>query len=108
GIVLLVASEFGFKEARGIEFSPVLCDIAIRNCSVYKERTKAGTDFTIFMSDVIDYGLSDDEDVFYLFNPFDEYVLKQALNNITASLQRRNRGILIIYRNAVHSSIIEK
>ena len=108
GIVLLVASDFGFKEARGIELSPVLCDIAIKNCSIYKEKTKAGTDFVILRSDVSDYGLNDDEDVFYLFNPFDEYVLKQALNNITASLQRRNRGILIIYRNAVHASIIEK
>ncbi len=108
GIVLLVASDLGFKEARGIEISPVLCDIAINNCSNYKEKTKAGTDFIIVRSDVIDYGLNDDEDVFYLFNPFDEYVLKQALNNITVSLQRRNRGILIIYRNAVHASIIEK
>ena len=108
GIVLLVASEFGFKEARGIEFSPVLCDIAIKNCSIYKEKTKADTDFIIFRSDVIDYRFNDDEDVFYLFNPFDEYVLKQALNNITASLQRRNRRILIIYRNAVHASVFEK
>ncbi|MBF0506945.1 MAG: hypothetical protein HQL09_08920 [Nitrospirae bacterium] len=108
GIVLLVASEFCFKEARGIELSPVLCDIAIKNCSVYKEKTKAGIDFVIFRSDAGDYGLNDDEDVFYLFNPFDEYVLKQALNNITASLQRRNREVLIIYRNPVHASIIEK
>lgn|GEM_PF-486848 len=108
GLVLLVASEFGFKEARGIELSPVLCDIAIKNCSIYKEKTRAGADFVVFMSDVIDYGLSDDEDVFYLFNPFDEYVLERALNNITASLQRRNREVLIIYRNAVDESIIEK
>ena len=108
GIVLLVASEFGFKEARGIEISPVLCDIAVKNCYRYKEKTKAGTDFIILRSDVIDHALNDDEDVFYLFNPFDEYVLKQALKNITASLQRRNRGILIIYRNPVHASIIEE
>src|SRR5208283_1846153 len=108
GIVLLVASEFGFKEARGIEISPVLSDIANKNCAIYKEKTKTGTGFIILRSDVIDYGLNDDEDVFYLFNPFDEYVLKQVLNKIAASLQRRNREIMIIYRNAVHESIIEK
>src|SRR5208283_3490200 len=108
GLVLLVASEFGFKEARGIELSPVLCDIAIKNCAIYKEKTKAGTNFIVLMADVIDYCLNDDEDVFYLFNPFDEYVLEQALNNITASLQRRNREVLIIYRNAVYESIIKK
>ncbi len=108
GIVLLVASEFGFKEARGIELSPVLCDIADNNCSIYRGKTGTGADFVIIRSDVIDYGFNDDEDVFYLFNPFDEYVLTQALNNITASLQRRNREILIIYRNAVYGSIIEE
>jgi SAM-dependent methyltransferase len=107
GIVLMVASEFGFREIRGIEISPVLCDIALRNCSIYKEKTKTQTDITIVMSDVIDYGLNDDEDVFYLFNPFDEYVLWKVLENIMASLQRRNREILIIYRNAVDASIIE-
>lgn len=81
GIVLMVASEFGFKEARGIEVSPVLSDIAIKNCSAFKEKTKTGIAFTIVMSDVMDYGLNDDEDVFYLFNPFDEYVLEQVLKN---------------------------
>ena len=107
GIVLMVAAEFGFKEARGIEVSPLLYDIALKNCSIYKEKTETKTDFAIVMSDVIDYGLNDDEDVFYLYNPFDEYVLWQVLENIMVSLQRRNREILIIYRNAVDASIIE-
>lgn len=107
GIVLLVASEFGFKEARGIEVSPVLSDIALKNCSVFKEKTKTEIDFTIVMSDVMEYSLNDDEDVFYLFNPFDEHVLEHVLKNITASLERRNREILIIYRNAIYPGIIE-
>lgn len=108
GKVLLIASEFGFKEVRGVEFSPLLCDIASNNCSTYKGRTKTNTLFAIFKSDVLDYRIKDDEDVFYLFNPFDTYILKQVLENILASLQRRERKIWIIYRNAVHRGMVEE
>ena len=108
GKVLLTASEFGFKEARGIEFSPLLCDIARRNCSTYKNRTNTRTDFGIINSDVLDYGMKDDEDVFFLFNPFDGYILEQVLKNISDSLLRRKRKIWIIYNNAVHRELFDR
>lgn len=38
GRVLLVASEFGFREARGIEFSPKLCAIAKENLEIFKAK----------------------------------------------------------------------
>ena len=47
GRVLLIAAEFGIKEVRGIEFSPVLCEIAKKNISIYKEKTKSKTAFKI-------------------------------------------------------------
>ena len=107
GRVLLIASEFGFKEVRGVEISPLLCDIAKNNCSIYKARTNTNADFAILESDVLDYRIKDDEDVFFLFNPFDAYILKQVLQNILASLQRRKRKIWIIYRFAVFKAQTE-
>jgi SAM-dependent methyltransferase len=108
GKVLLIASEFGFKEVRGVEFSPLLCDIASNNCSTYKARTKTNTVFSIHKSDVLDYGIKDDEDVFYLYDPFDAYILKQVLKNILASLQRRKRKIWIIYHDAEFRGMVEE
>lgn len=108
GKVLLIASEFGFKEARGVDFSPLLCEIARTNCSTYKARTKTKTDFAVYKCDVLDYRMKDDEDVFYLYNPFDAYILKQVIQNILKSLQRRRRKIWIIYGNPVHSKIVEE
>ncbi|MEI8078375.1 MAG: class I SAM-dependent methyltransferase [bacterium] len=108
GKVLLLAAEFGFKEARGVDFSPALCKIAGQNCAAYKARTKTQTAFAIYAADVLAYQMRDDEDVFFLFNPFDAYILKQVLLNILASRQQRRRKIWIIYRRAVHRKIIEE
>ena len=108
GKVLLIASEFGFKEVRGVEFSPLLCDIASNNCSTYKARTKTNTVFSIHKFDVLDYRIKDDEDVFYLYDPFDAYILKQVLENILASLQKRKRKIWIIYLDAELRGIVEE
>lgn len=107
GRVLLIASEFGYSEARGVEVSPVLCDIARSNCAIYKEKTGTKTTFRIIPSDVLDYNLSDDEDVFFLFNPFDDYVLQHVIQNISDSYRRRNRDIWIIYRFPAFGAIIE-
>lgn len=38
GRVLLIAAESGFNEVRGIEISPVLCDIAAKNIAIYKKK----------------------------------------------------------------------
>ncbi|MDM8556685.1 class I SAM-dependent methyltransferase [Desulfococcaceae bacterium HSG7] len=108
GRVLLIASEFGFNEVRGIELSPVLCDFAIENNLIYKKKTQTKTDFIIINSDVIDYQFDDNEEVFFLYDPFDGYVMKQVVQNILESLQRQKRKIWIIYRNARFGSIIEQ
>ena len=108
GRVLLIASEFGFRELRGVEFSPELCKIAIKNCSIYKEKTKSSAGFRILESDVVNYDARDDETFFFMFNPFDAIVLKQVLDKIAASLLARQRRIWIIYRNPVHNDIVEE
>ena len=105
GRVLLVASEFGFKELRGIEFASELCKTAVTNCSVYKDKTGTKAEFQIIESDVVDYDIHD-EDVFFMFHPFDDFVLRQVLRKITLSLLMNKRKIWIIYRNPVHKDII--
>lgn len=99
GRVLLVASEFGFKEVRGIEFSGELCTIAKNNCSNYQVKTGIKTRIQIVESDVVDYIINDDENVFFLFHSFNAVVLNKVLENITVSLTIQPRKIWIVYRN---------
>jgi SAM-dependent methyltransferase len=108
GKPLLISAEFGFREARGVEISPSLCEIARRNCMIYERKRRTSTKFDIIHSDILDYHFQDDEDVFYLFNPFDAHVLAQVSECILASLQRRNRRAWVIYCTPTHRDTIEQ
>lgn len=108
GRVLLVASQFGFSEVRGVEFAHELCEIARNNCAVYKAKTAASTQFQIIESDAVDYVINTDENVFFMFNPFDKVVLHKILDNIATSLKSHPRKTLIIYYNPAHGNFIEQ
>lgn len=108
GRVLLIAAEYGFKKIKGIEFSSNLTSIAEKNISKYKTITKSNTNFDVVTIDAAEYKFNDIEDVFFLFNPFDEVILKKVLDNIYESLKQHNRRVWMIYANAVHRELIER
>jgi len=108
GRVLLIASEFGFREARGVEFAPELCAIARNNFARYKESTNTKTVFRIIESDVVDYAIRNDDNVFVMFNPFDDVVLSKVLENIASSLLEYPRRILIGYYSPQHNETIAR
>jgi SAM-dependent methyltransferase len=108
GRVLLIAAECGFRKARGVEFAHELCEIADKNCAIYKRKRAPNTEFQVIESDAAKYVLNDDENVFFMFNPFDDVVLNDVLNNIAASLKIQPRKILILYFNPLHGNLIEQ
>jgi SAM-dependent methyltransferase len=105
--VLLVAAEYGFKKARGIEFSKELCAIANQNFKAFSKKHPNQTKFDLIQADVSKYPIHDDEDIFYLFNPFDDVVLSKVLSRIITSIKNKNRRIWIIYFNALHKDVID-
>lgn len=108
GRVLLVASRFGYKEVRGVEFAHELCEIARRNSALHKAKTRVVSGCQIIESDAANYAIKADENVFFMFNPFDETILDKVLCNIAASLLMYPRKILIIYHNPKGAQIIEQ
>ena len=107
GRVLLMAAEYGFEDVRGVEFSKSLCSIANKNILKYRKSTQTRTSFIVVNEDAAEYQYGD-EDVFFLYNPFDEVILEKVLQNISVSLKSRNRTIWMIYANAIHRKLIEK
>jgi SAM-dependent methyltransferase len=107
GRVLLVASEFGFREARGVEFAHELSEIARKNCEIYKIKTKFNGGFKITEGDVANYAINIDENVFFNYNSFDEVVMSQVLRNIIASLKINPRKILLIFNNFKYEHLFE-
>jgi SAM-dependent methyltransferase len=108
GRALMVAAELGFHTVRGIEFAPDLCALARTNCAAFKRATRVQTDFQIIESDVVDYAIRPDENVFFLYNPFDDVVLDKVLDNIRASLEEAPRRVLIIYHNPRFGYVLER
>ncbi len=107
GRVLLLAVLRGIRKAVGIEFSPELCEIARNNVRIVEKATGARLDIAVIEGDVTHYEIEDDQNVFFLFNPFDDVVLEAVVKNIQKSLQRKSRQIAIIYYNPVHSHILD-
>lgn len=107
GRILLVASEFKFKEVRGIEFSKKLCDIAEENIKKYKEKVNTSTIFKIINQDAAKYKFRNDEAIFFLYNPFDQFIMKQVFDNISKSFYEHKRDITIIYAYPVNNAFLE-
>jgi SAM-dependent methyltransferase len=106
GRVLMVAASFGFRAVRGVEFSAGLCEIAGANIERFRARTRCSTDFKIIHGDAAEYTVRDDEDVFFLFNPFDSHVLGRVVQSISRSFQARPRPMLLIYRKPIYEACI--
>ena len=70
-------------------------------------KTHVATTFEIIEGDVVDYVVRQDETVFFLYNPFDGEILRRVLASIRASQHAHPRPVWIIYRNAVHSAVID-
>lgn len=107
GRILLIASEFGYMEARGIELSKKLCDVAEQNLINYQTKIKTSTQIKIINADASEYKISADENIFFLYNPFDEHIMRKVLDNISLSHQENDREILLIYAYPVKSDVVE-
>lgn len=107
GRVLFVASEYGVKEARGIEFAHELSAVACRNSTTYAARSHTRTRFDIIETDATTYPIQADENVFFMNNPFDRVVLSKVLENMRASLRQYPRKIYILYFTPTKKEVID-
>ena len=109
GRTLLIASEY-FKKVKGIEFSEELCEIAKRNIMIYseKKREQLCDKIQVIHADVADYNINDEENVFFMYNLFDETVLRKFLKNLEVSINKVPRTVWMIYYYPVHRYVIDQ
>lgn len=97
GRVLLMASDYPFKKIIGIEFSPRLHHVALKNIDIYKSSTQRCNEFELLCQDVMTYQIPSENTVFYLYDSFKRPLLSQVMKRIRASLKKNPRKIFIIY-----------
>lgn len=100
GLVLLLATEHPFSRIVGVEHSAAMCDVARENLDRYRARTGRGARVSVHHADATTFPITPDLSVFYLFNPFDDVILGQVVDNIAASLQADPRPGWIITNKA--------
>jgi hypothetical protein len=91
-----------------VDLAPELCEIARKNCDLYRRSSGTTTELQILESDVVDYPISPDDNVFVMFNPFDDFVLNKVLDNMARSLAAHPRRIVIGYYSPEHSEAINR
>lgn len=107
GRAICVASRFGFLKLTGLDFSPELCVQAGKNIRETKKSYPALT-YNIVQNDAFYFEIPGDVDCIFLFNPFDETIMKGVIKNIERSLKRQPRSISIIYFNPLHKQLFLK
>ena len=108
GRVLLLASRYGFDRVVGVEMSEELCAVARRNLATFLRAVPTASPMDVICADAAGHVVDDDTTVFFLFNPFGGVVLKQVLERIRESLERRPREATLVYSNAQHASAVEQ
>jgi SAM-dependent methyltransferase len=108
GRVLLLASDLPFKQIIGVEFSPDLHEVAVRNIQNYRNPARRSKDIQSVCADATTYPLPDGNTVIFLFNPFKSSSVSRVLDNLGRSLQEHPREIYLVYNTAVHQSLMEQ
>lgn len=100
GRMLAVAASYGFNTLIGIDFSAQLCHEAIEQ-SISIEKKYPNASITVECEDAREYELPNDVSVIFMFNPFDDLVMKDFLARVNQSLKQKPRAIKILYANPV-------
>ena len=104
GRALCMAAHAGFKKVTGIDFSKELCINAEQNLQITKEKISA-LDYKIINNDAFYFEIPETADCIFLFNPFDDVIMSNVVENIKASLLTNPRKLLIIYVNPLYKDL---
>lgn len=108
GRTLLIASEFPFRGIVGIEFDPILNTIAQLNFTRYRTKRRNCRMLESVCGDVRDFDLPPEPLFIYLFNPFEESIIRTILENLERSLQQNPRPVLMVYLRPVFEGAVER
>jgi predicted RNA methylase len=82
GRALFVAEYCGYSNLTGIELDPSLLEIARQNAELFVFRRPESV-FKFVSQNAVDFNYPDEPTVYFLFNPFNEDILRQVLTAIT-------------------------
>ena len=107
GRVMVVAAYFGFTKITGIDFAKELCEEAGNNMNK-TQNTIPGINWEVIHANVLDYSISQDDVVFFMFNPFVEETLNAFLDKLHESCKIFPRKTWFLYASPQYAAALEK
>lgn len=104
GRATCVAAYYGFKKVSGIDFSKEFCNAAIDNLSKVSKKIPA-LQYSIIEADAASTNIPVDTDCIFLFNPFDEAIMKKVAAHIKQSVHLAGRNLYIVYANPLYKNL---
>jgi SAM-dependent methyltransferase len=96
GRALLLASEYPFKRAVGVEFAPELHAVAERNIRRFRSPRQQCHDIEAICTDATTFELPPEPTVLCFHNPFEEPVMRLVLERVQQSLRERPRQLVLL------------
>ena len=105
GKALLLAAQAGFPKVVGVDFEPELCRAARANL----ERYAGGipVEFEVLTQDAGLFEFPPEPTVLFLYNPFQEGVMRTVMANLERSLREHPRELSVIYMNAQLAAVLD-
>lgn len=106
GGTLYYASKYPFKRIAGIEIEDSLYDIAVRNFKRLRM-----PQIEIFHEDALKFKLYGEFNIFFLFNPFDDWIYQKVIDklcDVFTNERKMNKVYIICYGASVTDYIQEK
>ena len=107
GRAVLLASEYPFREAVGVELHPTLARIARRNAAIWREAGRALAPMRVVKGDAVEFRYPDGPCIAFLFNPFGAPVLRRLLTKLARGFSGRAGELDILYVNNEHEPVLE-
>ena len=104
GRALCVAAAYGFKKLYGIDFAKQLIDESEKNLALIKT-CYPSIQYELSWSDISTLEINKDVSTIFLFNPFDEVLMKNIIRKINSSLQQYPRELYVLYCSPRHEEL---
>jgi hypothetical protein len=108
GRALFLAAELPFRRIVGVEYSPQLHEVALRNVVSYRNPSRQCHDVATLLGDAVAFEIPREPIVFFFHHPFDEPIFRQVVARMEDSYQAHPRHMIVIYYDAKCESLFEQ
>lgn len=101
---LLVAGQFPFAAAVGVEMCSSIANAAERNLAAARVAPRCDS-IQVIHGNALDTSFPDGPIFLYMFNPFHEPIVQAIENRLSESVRLNPRPVIVLYANAQHADL---